>query len=171
MKSFETLLTRTLEFTLALCLLAIATIVVTLVVLRYVFNTSITGANELVTILFVYTTAIGASVAIGRGEHIAIPFAVESLPARGQKLVTLLELVLVAILNAVLFGYSMGWMQITGQYLMPATGLPRVVAQASVPIGCGLAVIYCFLRLVSPVSAQHDPLGAEAANRTDRSTE
>ncbi len=71
MKQVETVLTRTLEAVLAICLLAIATIVVTLVVLRYVFNTSITGANEFVTILFVYTTAIGAAVAIGRAVGLA----------------------------------------------------------------------------------------------------
>ena len=63
MNKFEPLLTKILEFVLALGLLAIALIIVTLVVLRYAFNSSITGANETITILFVYTTAIGAAVA------------------------------------------------------------------------------------------------------------
>ncbi|SVA10727.1 uncharacterized protein METZ01_LOCUS63581, partial [marine metagenome] len=37
-------------------------ITLTLVFLRYALNQSITGANEIVTILFIYTTAIGAAV-------------------------------------------------------------------------------------------------------------
>ena len=41
MNNFESLLTKILEFVLALGLLAIALIIVTLVVLRYAFNSSI----------------------------------------------------------------------------------------------------------------------------------
>jgi TRAP-type C4-dicarboxylate transport system permease small subunit len=156
MKTIETRLTRTLEFVLAMSLLAIAAIVVTLVVLRYLFSASITGANELVTILFVYTTAIGAAVAIGRREHIAIGLVIEALPARAQRFAQFVELAAVAIFNSVVFAYSIGWIRITGDYLMPATGLPRMVAQVSVPLGCSLAIVYCFFRLISLASARDD---------------
>jgi TRAP-type C4-dicarboxylate transport system permease small subunit len=162
MKNIEPLLTRALEFVLVMCLLAIATIVVTLVILRYLFNSSITGANELVTILFVYTTAIGAAVAIARRDHIAIPFAVEALPIRGQKFAGIVELVLVVLLNAVMVSYSIDWIRITGDYLMPATGLPRAVAQVSVPLGCGLAILYCLLRMVSLASGKEDAADQQA---------
>ena len=162
MKNFETLLTRTLEFVLAMFLLAIATIVVTLVVLRYLFSSSITGANELVTILFVYTTAIGAAVAIGRREHIAIAFVSDALPLGAQRLAGIVALTVVAIFNSVVLGYSIGWIRITGDYLMPATGLPRVVAQVSVPLGCGLAVVYCFFRLISLAFAKDDSVDSQA---------
>jgi len=79
-KTIESILTKMLEGLLAICFLAIVTIVITLVVLRYAFNSSITGANEVITILFVYTTSLGAAVAVGRREHISITFAVECLP-------------------------------------------------------------------------------------------
>ena len=32
---------------------------------------------------------------------------------------------------------------------MPATGLPRLVATASVPLGCVLCVLYCFKILIN----------------------
>lgn len=172
MKKFESLLTRGLEIVLAMCLLAIATIVVTLVVLRYVFNSSITGANETVTILFVYTTALGAAVAIGKREHIAIPLAVEALPPRGQKVVDVVGLILVAILNAVMLCYGIGWIRITGDYLMPSTGLPRAAVQMSIPLGCGLAIVYCLLRLFAPAATEHERVEHEARNnRVRRSAE
>lgn len=147
-KKIETVLTGILEGLLAMCFLSMVTIVITLVVLRYAFNSSITGANEAVTILFVYTTALGAAVAVGRREHISITFAAECLPPHGRKLADAAGLVLVASLNGVMLVYSIGWIRITGDYLMPTTGLPRMVAQLSIPLGCGLAIAYCLLRLV-----------------------
>ena len=147
MNSFENRLIRGLEFILAICLFAIAAIVVTLVVMRYVFNSSITGANEFITLLFVYATSLGAAVTVARGEHISISFAVDALSKSWQKAIDRLSLVMVAFVNAVLVLESIGWINVTGGYLMPATGLPRKVAQLSVPLGCGLAVLFCLLQL------------------------
>ena len=154
----ETILTRSLEIILAILLLAIVCIVVLLVVMRYVFNSSITGANELITILFVYSTAIGAAVCMGKNEHISIPFAIDALPAQLQKMVDKTGVLLVAVLNGVMFLYSVQWIRVTGDYLMPSTGFPRMVVQLSIPIGCGLAIVYCLIRLLldAPNSADSE---------------
>jgi TRAP-type C4-dicarboxylate transport system permease small subunit len=165
MQKIENLLTRMLQFVLAMFLLAIVTIVVTLVVLRYLLGSSITGASELVTILFVYTTAIGAAVAIGKREHIAISVVSDALPVRLQRLLGIVEIVAVLGFNCVVLGYSMGWIRITGDYLMPATGLPRIVAQLSVPLGCGLAVVYGLFRLVSLAFAVDESRGSPAPSQ------
>ena len=141
---------RVLEFLLAMSLLTIAIVIVSLVVMRYVFNTSITGANEFSTILFAYATSIGSAVALGRGEHIAIDVAVDRLPDSVQRLVSRLTIVLVGFLNLVLLIESIGWIQITGDYIMPATGLARKVSQVCIPLGCGLACLFCLFELFSP---------------------
>ena len=148
MKKFETILTQALEALTTLCFLAILLVVITLVVLRYVFNSSITGANELIIILFVYTTAIGAAVAVGKREHIAISVVAEKLPRKVRKAVDAAGLLFVAIINGILVWYSVIWIRTTGDFLMPSTELPRIVAQLSIPVGSGLAVLYCVLRLV-----------------------
>ena len=148
MKKFEHILTSLLQALLAACTFVIAALVITLVVLRYAFNSSITGANEIITVLFVYTTALGAAIAVGQREHIAISFAVEQLPPRGRKLADAAGLLLIATLNGIMFAYSIRWIQITGGYLMPSTGLARAVAQLSIPLGCGVAIVYCLLKLV-----------------------
>ncbi len=147
-RTVESVLTHVLEAVVAVCFVAILALVVTLVVLRYVFNSSITGANELITVLFVYTTAIGAAVAVGRHEHIAVTFAVERLPPRLRRVTDGLGLALIALINAVLVWESLRWIRDTGAFLMPSTGLPRAVAQLSVPVGCGFAVVYCLIRLL-----------------------
>ena len=156
MKNLEATLNRVLEGITTLCLLAILVIVITLVVLRYVFNSSITGANELITVFFVYSTAIGAAVAVGKREHITIPAIVERLPRGYRRVIDALGLLLVAALNGVLVWYSIVWIGTTGDFLMPSTELPRIVAQLSIPLGSGLAVLYCLIRLAHGVIGEEE---------------
>jgi TRAP-type C4-dicarboxylate transport system permease small subunit len=141
-------LMRVLDGLLVLNLLAISVIVVAQVLLRYCLSSSITGANEAITVLFIHMSALGAAVAVGRREHIAITIATDTLPSRLRRFVETLHIVGVGIINAVMVLYSLGWIRLTGQYLMPTTELPRAVVQCSVPIGCGLAVFLCLTQLV-----------------------
>jgi len=145
----ERILTRCLEALLIIGFLAIFALVVIQVFLRYVLNTSITGANEVIIILFVYTTAIGGAIAAGKREHIAITFAIDWLPSKARQIIDQLGLLLVAAINAIMVWFSFHWIGITGDYLMPSTGLPRIVAQLSIPLGCGLATLYCLTKAVT----------------------
>ena len=156
MKRLETILTRVLEGVMMASFLAIFVLVVTLVVLRYVFNSSITGANEIITVLFVYTTAIGGAVAVGKREHIAITAVAEKLPTALRKVADATGLLLIALINGVMLWYSVGWIDTTGGFLMPSTGLPRIVAQFAIPFGCGLAVLYCGLRLFFALTGEEE---------------
>ena len=129
-------------------LLAVTWILVgTLVALRYLFNSSIPGANEVVVMLFVYTTALGAAIGVGRWDHIGILVFVERLPARAAWILDLVRTFLVGLINGAIVFYSLGWIHTTGLFVMPSTGLPRFVVQVSIPIGCGLALLFCCLRL------------------------
>ncbi|HIB61297.1 MAG TPA: TRAP transporter small permease subunit, partial [Candidatus Marinimicrobia bacterium] len=109
MKNFHTKLMQTLEDLISLCLLAVFGITVMLVVLRYCFNTSITGANEIVIIFFIYSTAIGAAIALGKNEHISITVFADMLPLRFVKTLQIIQLSLIATINAVLFWYCFQW--------------------------------------------------------------
>ena len=115
-----------------------------LVFLRYVLNQSITGANEIVTILFIYTTALGSAISIDKNEHISIDIFVNYLSLRNQKIIKAVQLILLVFLHITIFMYSLEWIKTAGGYLMPATGLPRIITIASIPICCLLSVLYCF---------------------------
>ena len=119
-----------------------------LVFLRYVFNQSITGANEIVTILFIYTTAIGAAISIGKNEHIGIDVFVNLLPKKFYKTIRILQVFLMFVLHLILFIYCLEWVEKAGGYLMPATGLPRIVAIASIPLGCIFCILFCAKTLI-----------------------
>ena len=149
MKTVENAVENVLEGLLAICFFTILIVVVLQVFLRYVLNTSIVGANEVIVILFVYTTAIGGALAAGRGEHISLTFATDALSKKVQPVLARFCLLLVAFINGTMVWFSFHWIGITGGYLMPSTGLSRAVTQVSVPIGCGLAVIYCLVKAFS----------------------
>ena len=72
MKRFHARLTCFLEALICISFLSLFLMVILLVGLRYIFNSSITGANEIITILFIYTTAIGSAIAVGQRSHISI---------------------------------------------------------------------------------------------------
>ena len=152
LSAIEKTLSKTLERFLTLLLFVIFATVVLLVILRYVFNTTIIGGNEGALVAFVYTTAIGGALAVAKHEHIAINYFVDLMPVRMHRFVSIFQLILMVIINCAIVWYSIAWIGRTGGFLMPALQLPQSVAQLSVPIGCGLATLYCLIairRLIS----------------------
>ncbi len=152
LRAIETKLSNLLEQFLTLLLFLIFAIIVLLVILRYVFNTTIIGGNEGALIAFVYTTAIGGALAVARREHIAIHYFVDLSPVRTQHCLKILQLVLVAAMNLAIVWYSIAWIGKTGAFLMPALQLPQFVAQISIPVGCSLAFVYCLIDIRRRIS-------------------
>lgn len=149
MKQASDYLLRLLEILVALGMLAIATTVVAQVLVNALFETSFTGANEIITKLFVYCSAIGAAIAMGRREHIAIDVVAERMAPAVQRWIDGIGLIAVMVLNLIVVLYSFHWIEVTGDYLMPTTQLPRYLAQLAVPMGAGLAVLFCVMQLIT----------------------
>jgi TRAP-type C4-dicarboxylate transport system permease small subunit len=146
----ERFITRLLTGYIVVCFFSILAIVISLVILRYGFNTTIVGGNELVVILFIYTSAIGAAIVVGKREHIAITYFIDRLPYPFKKAVDILDYILIAFINGVMIIYSIQWISKTGSYSYAVLGIPQVVAQIIIPIGSGLAILYClYLILLS----------------------
>ena len=146
---FERRLTRVLEAALAGGMLCMFGIIVILVMMRYLLQAGLVGANELATVLFVHLSAIGAAVAIGREEHIRLDLVHRKLGVRGKRFSEIASLMVVGGLNLVLAERSLAWIAVTGHTVMPATQAPRVLAQVAVPVGCALAAIYCCTRIAA----------------------
>ena len=144
----EKLLSRILVGLIAFCLLSIVLLVMTLVVLRYGFNSTIIGANEFIVILFMYSSAIGAAVVLGQKEHIAITYFIDKLPPSIRRVVDIVNYILIALLNGVIIWYGMRWINITGSYLTAVLKIHQVYAQLVVPIGCSIAILYCINHII-----------------------
>ncbi len=147
-KSAVEILTRVLEWAITLFFFIILALTVILVILRYGFNESIIGGNELMEYLFIYTTAIGAAAALGRRKHIKITWFVDKLSPLYRKIADILGLSLVALINAVMIYYSVPWIRTVGGFESPVLRLPNRMIQIIVPIGCGLVILYCVYQIL-----------------------
>jgi TRAP-type C4-dicarboxylate transport system permease small subunit len=148
----EKILSRILVGFIAFCLFSIVLLIMTLVVLRYGFNSTIIGANEFVVILFIYTSAIGAAVVIGQKEHIAITYFVDKLPLPVRRIIDIINYLMIACLNGVLILYGIRWIDITGNYLTAVLRIQQLYAQIIVPIGCSMAIVYCLYHIILTIS-------------------
>jgi TRAP-type C4-dicarboxylate transport system permease small subunit len=137
------LLARVLEIFITLCFFTILSLTVVLVVLRYGFNASIMGGNELVEYLFIYTTAVGAAAALAKREHIKITWFVDKLAPLARRIVDTVAFLLIGFVNAVMIYYSVPWIRAVGSFESPVLRLPNRSIQLIVPIGCGLVILYC----------------------------
>ena len=147
MKSLELGMIRVLEITCGVAFVIMFTLIVTQVALRYGFNESIGGANELATILFAYTSALGIAIGIARRDHMAISWFTERLGPRSRKAIDVFGLVLLALLNAIIFWYSIRWIDITGARMISVLQVPRWTAQIAIPIGTAASVVFCLIKL------------------------
>jgi len=145
---FEQLFTRILQGIIVLCFIVIFVLIITLVILRYGFNTTILGGNEFVVILFIYTSALGAAVIVGKREHIAITWFIDKLPATPRKVVDTINFLSIAFINAVMIFLSIHWINTTGNYPTAVLRIPQLYAQIIVPIGCGVTALYCLYQIL-----------------------
>ena len=149
MRRLEKRVTRLIEQLLTVTFMAIFALVVVLVVLRYVFNTTIVGGNEVTVMLFIFTTALGAAVDVARGKHIIVDTFVNMLPARVRRWLDVVNLAIIGTLNAFLLNYSIDWIAAVGGSENPVVHIPEGVVQIAMPIGCALTILFCATRIVS----------------------
>lgn len=141
--AWEKRLDRVLETVVTLMFAGILSLTLILVVLRYAFNSSIVWGNEAMEYLFIYTTALGVAVSVGRGTHIRIAFFVDQLPHGLRRWVNTANYLLIAFINAVMITYSLPWIRSAGHFESPVMRIPNWTVQASIPLGCGLVILYC----------------------------
>jgi TRAP-type C4-dicarboxylate transport system permease small subunit len=148
---FKRILLIVLQGIITFFFTTILMLTILLVILRYGFNTAIIGGNEAMEYLFIYTTAIGAAVALGKREHIKITYFVDKLPLAVQGVVNVLDLILIGFINGVMIWYSIPWIKSVGSFESPVLRIPNRIVQASVPIGCGLVILCCLCLMVTDV--------------------
>ena len=133
---------------------------IVLVVLRYGFNTSIIGGNEAMNYLFIYTTALGAAVSVGKDGHIKISFLLDQLKGRLRRVINIINYLLISLINAVMIWYSLPWIRSAGNFESPVLRIPNWMVQISVPIGCLLVILYCLNHVILEMLRwQEDPQG------------
>lgn len=150
----ETLIQHGLERLLTMTFMVIFVLVVLLVVLRYVFNSTIVGGNEATVMLFIWTTALGAAVDVARGKHIIVDAFVNYLPTHLRRWLDAVNLSIIGLLNAYLLKYGIDWLSSVGGSEHPVLHVPEAVVEIALPIGCGMTILFCITRIVSILTAK-----------------
>ena len=156
MKDSGDRLARALELLMQIALAAILSMIFLLVVLRYGFHTTIIGGNEATLVAFVYASVFAAALALRDDDHVAVRYFTNKMTRKNRDVVGIARWLLLMCINLVLLGYSVVWIRQTGEFLMPAMGLPQWIAQISVPIGCGLGFLYCTVECLSAITVFRD---------------
>lgn len=144
----EQIISTALEYIVTFFFGIILFVTVAMVILRYVFNSGIYGGNELISYLFVYTTALGAAISIQSNEHIRISYFIELLPAKWQKVIHFISYLMIGFLHIVLIFLSVPWMEKVGSFESPTLRIPNAWVQFGIPLGCFFTVVFCVFRCI-----------------------
>ena len=135
-----------IEALIASSTLAVASVIVfTNVIMRYVFHDALPWAEEVVRYSLIWSSFIGASIAMRYGLHIGVEVVVDNLPPRPRRVMiiigfffVLLYCTLIAVYGAdFIYEAYVRWSEGTGR-VASTTKVPFFYIQASVPVGVAL---------------------------------
>jgi len=132
---------RCIEWIIVLALAAMVALVFGNVVLRYAFNSGITVSEELSRWLFVWTTFLGAIVALRERSHLGTDFLLAKLDVTGKKACLVISHVLMLYAVWVLWSGSLAQVKINMDTSAPVTGAPVAAFYASGLVFAGSAAV------------------------------
>jgi TRAP-type transport system small permease protein len=132
-------LSRALEYVLAAALALMVVLVFGNVVMRYAFNSGITVSEEVSRWLFIWSTFLGALVALRERAHLGVDMVVSRLPAWGRKACMLATHVLMLAILGMLFLGALAQTRINWDVTAPTTGWSMAIVHASAAVFAVLA--------------------------------
>ena len=147
MNRIEPVLRRLVEWPTA------ALVVVEMVVLfagvfsRFVLHSPVTWSDELASILFLWLAMLGAVIALQRGEHMRLTAIVGRLSPPWRARAEALAVAAPALFLIVLLPWAREYAADEWYIETPALGWSNVVRAAAIPVGIGLMLVTCVLRL------------------------
>jgi TRAP-type transport system small permease protein len=132
---------RVVEDVVVLLYVTMITVGFAQVIMRYVFQRSLTWSEEVARYLFVWITFLGAALALERGIHISVDVLFRALPPPLRRgLEVAIHLGIAAFLVVfVVKAWSIAQLAMTER--APATGVPMGLIQLAMPIGGTIMLI------------------------------
>lgn len=125
------------------------------VVMRTVFNNSLTWSEEFVRYLYIWLCWIGVSLAERRNEHIRLTILTDTFPKKAQEWVDILVSVILVVISGWLIyqGVLLGIHLKAAGAISTALKLPMYLVYISMPTGCLLFAIRVAVKLVGQIKA------------------
>jgi len=135
--------TRLLEYICATLMALLVLFLFIQVFARYALQSPPDWTEELARTVFLYATFVGGALAVARNMHLKIDSAVKMLPLRGQAWMRLTtNIIAIVFLSFVLYQSAIMLPKLAFQPLTALPFLSKAWFFASVPIGCGLMLVY-----------------------------
>lgn len=135
-------------------LAALMFLIIFLVTLNVIFRFCLGGgfswSNELVQILFFWTTLLGSAVAFRDGGHMGMGILDNLLPPKIQKVISILiSAVCITYLGILGYqGYLTTLKQMASGQISASVGTPEWLVSIAIPIGCAFSIIWLVRRIV-----------------------
>ena len=123
-------------------LVTMVSLVVVNVLLRFIFNYSITWAEEVSTICFVWSVFVGASAVYKHKMDIGIDVLVLKLPLQAQRYVRLFVGLLLLLINGYIFYMSVVFTSIAWVKPTAVLGVSSAVINSSLIVGFGMITVH-----------------------------
>lgn len=129
---------------LALMLFIMTAVIIVQVICRTFLGFSIFWSEELARYLFVWVSFIGASIALRKGDLVAMDFLEGKIKGKWQLVYQCLIqlIVLTFVVIAFYFGLKQIFTPTVLNNISPALRLPMSLVYAAVPVGFGLMIIH-----------------------------
>ena len=141
-------LLRSFEYVIVALGLAMIAVTFAQVIMRYVFNDSFFGAEELARFLFTWFIFLSATIGVDRGIHFAMDVIVRTLPARLQAGLALLVHAIVLGILAVLVVQGLELAVRNWRQSSSALGVPLSVPNAAIPLAAAVMILVVLRRLL-----------------------
>lgn len=119
---------------------------------RFILNESVSWGEELPAYILAALTFIGAAYLTRTNEHIGFDGVVRTLPAKLQKLVFGVNLLVMAGFGSVCAYYGFIAAVSFGSRPLISLDIPMALFRAAVPLGCGLIAAMSLVRLTGLVT-------------------
>jgi TRAP-type C4-dicarboxylate transport system permease small subunit len=154
-RRIENGLTISLEGIVTFFFFVMVVLILLLVILRYVFSTTIIGGDEATQFLFIYTTAFGAAISLGKNQHIKISVFLERFPLKARRIANIFNCILIILLHGYLFFLSIKWISSVGYFESPVLQIPQGIVQVCIPISCIFIFLYGLRQIADELFPTH----------------
>lgn len=134
-----------LEAVLCGLLSAMATVIFSQVVARYVFEAPLSWSEELARFLLMWLSMLSAAYAFKLKAHFALTFVARSLPAAAQRALRLAVLLVVAVFLIVFVAMAVKFVIGVHGHIAPALRIPMEIPYSSAIVG-GVLMLYYLLK-------------------------
>jgi TRAP-type C4-dicarboxylate transport system permease small subunit len=142
---FETWLIAANRWVLIVLLAIMAVLVIANVFSRYVFSHSFTWVEEATRYMMIWTTFLGAGLALRVGGHIAIDSLAAALPVRAARVVRVLIVAVLAATLAVIAWLGVQYVDFAWEQETPVLGWSFGKVYLAIPIGAALMLMHLAL--------------------------